>query len=142
MPFDDKAPAAPQPTPAPQPPMHDLGQCIHFVAAQELLQHGMLAPDTVELLIVSAPQPISTINPSPTNAKKMAIAASFLGAGRAFTGQWTVDAENDAKNEGRVSQNTLDQGVYDLAARVKQVVKSLWVQQTAKMSKIIRSNRL
>lgn len=125
----------PNPKPPAPPIHHDLGQCIHFVAARELMERGTLAPDTVELLILTAPQPIATIKVDSDRLGETQVAASFVGAGSAFNGNWYTDTEKDAKARGKNSERLLEVGILEIAQKVKAKVKMLWDERYSKIVK-------
>lgn len=114
-------------TPAEAPPKHHtIGECMHFVAARELLARGTLAPDTVELLILTAPQPIGLVKVDSDRLGETLVSATFVGANAAFNGNWYTDSEKDAKSQGKNSAKMLEVGILDIAQQVKARVQKIW----------------
>lgn len=105
------------------------GQLVHFIAARELADKGMLAADTVELLVFFSPRPVTSINPICDKPGHTLVTSSIVGAGKAFNGGWHVNTDDDVKSMGAKSEAMIEQGTNTIAQVAKAHLKQVMAQQ-------------
>lgn len=137
-----------KPTPTPQdefsPKMHDPREAIHFVAATELVLNNRLSAETVEMLIMLAPQPTVAYNPPQDNGAFGQLIVAFAGAGAAFSKNTPIDAQADAASGGKVQIKVEDEVTKDIATAVLKRLQALIHQRNAAVSahmKTVREKR-
>lgn len=77
-------------------------EAVLFIAAQEIIARGVLAPDTAELIVLFADQPIEVVQltetftqqtpQGPVDVQKVSVSISAWFSGKVFNGQWGVQA--------------------------------------------------
>lgn len=101
------------------PKMLSPTELIHFVAAQELAEKGMLAADTVELLVFFAPRPLTTIRPISDKQGETLMLANITGVGRSWTVERYVNTDENAKSLGKKGETILEGGISAMAQMAK-----------------------
>lgn len=136
------------PTPTPQdeysPKMHDPREAIHFVAATEIMLNGRMSAETVEMLLLLAPQPTVAFKPPEGDSKFGQLIVAFAGAGAAFSKNTPIDAQADAATGGKAQIKVEDEVTKDIAAAVLKRLQNLIHQRNAAVSahmKTVREKR-
>jgi hypothetical protein len=123
------------------PKMHDVRETIHFVAATELVLFGQLKPDTVELLVLLAPQPTVAFKPPAEGSLYGNLIVAFAGAGAAFSKNTAISAMDDAATGGKVQIKAEDETTRDIAKAAKLRLQNLIHQRNAAVSAHMKSVR-
>lgn len=129
------------PTPSPSaddeftPKMHDPRESIHFVAATELVIYGALKPDTVELLVLLAPQPTVAFQPPPEGQSHGSLTVAFCGANSAMSKAVPIDAAADVASGHKLRVTQEDEITRDLAEAMKKRLQNLIHQRNAAVAK-------
>lgn len=121
--------------------MHDPRESIHFIAAQELMLNGKLEPDTVELLCLLAPQPITNYTPPPTGGTHGTLTVAFAGSGSVMSKDQPIDATADAVSGGKVQIAVEDEITKEIAAALKQRIKGQIAQRNAAVAAHMKVQR-
>lgn len=121
--------------------MHDPRESIHFVAAQELMIHGKLSPDTVELLCLLAPQPMVSFTPPETGQTHGTLVVGFAGSGAAMSKNVPIDAAADALSGGKVQIKAEDEITLELANAMRDRIKKLVAQRNAAVAAHMKVQR-
>jgi hypothetical protein len=95
--------------------MHDPREAIHFVAAQELMIHGKLNPETVELLCLLAPHPLTQYVPPSDGQTHGTLTVAFAGSGSVMSKDIPIDAAADAASGGQVQAKAEDEVTMQIA---------------------------
>jgi len=121
--------------------MHDPRESIHFVAATELMLNGRLEPDTVELLCLLAPQPITNYQPPATGGDKGTLTVAFAGSGSVMSKDTPIDATADAMSGGKVQIAVEDDVTKEIAVAMKARIKNLIAQRNAAVAAHMKVKR-
>lgn len=121
----------------PNAKMHDPREAIHFVAATELYLHGKLSVDTVELLCLLAPQPITQFVPGEPG-KNGVLTVAFWGSGSAMHGSAEINPEEDARRAGAVYVREEDRLTGEIAKAMKQRLQAQVRQYNSAVSKAMK----
>lgn len=113
------------------PKMHDPREAIHFVAATELVCYGQLKPDTVELLVLLAPQPTVAFAPPTDGGAFGNLIVAFAAAGSAFSKNVPIDVQKDIASGNKLQVMEEDTATKDMAEAVKVRLKTLIHQRNA-----------
>lgn len=111
-------------------------EAVMFIAAQEIVAKGILSPDTAELIVLFAPQPIEVVKPAGADRtmRKTSIDVSIWFSGNVFNGHWDVATEDIqfvGLNDGSWPTNVekaIDDGRFKIAQTVKNYLKALAVK--------------
>lgn len=121
--------------------MHDPRESIHFIAATELIMNGKLEPDTVELLCLLAPQPITNYQPPAPGSDKGTLTVAFAGSGSVMSKDTPIDATADAMSGGKVQIAVEDDVTKEIAAAMKVRIKGLIAQRNAAVAAHMKVQR-
>lgn len=113
------APAAPSPQRYAPGAMLDPRESIHFVAATELVIHGRLTPETVELLILLSPQPMVQYVPPENNGEFGTLTVGIGASGAAFSKNVPIAAAADAISGGQVQAKAEDEITMEIAEAIR-----------------------
>lgn len=121
--------------------MHDPRESIHFVAATELMLNGRLEPDTVELLCLLAPQPLTNFQPPVEGKTHGTLTVGFAGSGSIMSKDIPIDAAADAISGGKVQIKAEDEITAEIAAAMKNRIKALIAQRNAAVAAHMKVQR-
>lgn len=121
--------------------MHDPRESIHFIAATELILTGQLQPDTVELLCLLAPQPITNFQPPAAGLTHGTLTVAFAGSGSVMSKDILIDAAADAMSGGKVQIKAEDETTAEIAAALKQRLKGQIAQRNAAVAAHMKVQR-
>lgn len=121
--------------------MHDPRESIHFIAATELIMNGKLEPDTVELLCLLAPQPITNYQPPAPGSTQGTLTVAFAGSGSVMSKDTPIDATADAMSGGKVQIAVEDDVTKEIAAAMKVRIKGLIAQRNAAVAAHMKVQR-
>lgn len=121
--------------------MHDPRESIHFIAASELILTGQLQADTVELLCLLAPQPITNYQPPAPPATHGTLTVAFAGSGSVMSKDTPIDATADAISGGKVQIKAEDEVLAEIAAAMKVRIKGLIAQRNAAVAAHMKVKR-
>lgn len=123
------------------PKMHDPREAIHFVAATELVCYGQLKPDTVELLVLLAPQPTVAFAPPTDGGKFGNLIVAFAAAGSAFSKNTPIDVDKDVASGNKMQVQVEDEVTKQMAEAVKARLQNLIHQRNAAVAHHMKSVR-